>query len=255
MQSQSAYIRYRASEELDAMVARYIDSMLQPNPQPDLELLLSVMEKFVNESVDTFVLKPAEHVGLKSGLLKMIHSLCRMVEKSSMMLVHKVAKKMSLDDHRNAATYMQQVRQVDQQDGTRIGYIAFPIHAEFAERGWCAREQMFLGRARDPEVLQDGIQFLHAVIDVAHLWVFQKPADILDLGPVMRTLATTTVGTVKKATHALIDALVPKISEQQTIASAEYFSDIVGPGPFDDEYGQIPAAILEFRATRASAVA
>ena len=248
MQPHSAYIRYRASSELDAMVARYIESMEQANPQPDLALLLAVMEKFVNESVDTFVLKPAAHIGLKSAYLKMIHSLSSLVEKSAMMLVHKVAKKMSVEDHCNAAQYMKQVRLVELENGEPIGDIIFPIHVEFAELGWSTRDRMLKGNPKEPVVLADGIQFLHAVIDVANLWVFEKPMEILKLGPFMRSLAITTVGAVKKATHSLIDTLVPKISEHQVRASAEYFSDIVGPGPYDEEYGLIPEPILQLRA-------
>lgn len=145
---------------------------------------------------------------------------------------------------------MKQVRLVHEENGVGVGDIIFPIHAEFAELGWATRDKMFNGHAKDPIVVGNGIQFLHAVIDVANRWVFEKPVHILNLGTIMRTLAVTTVATVKKATHSLIDTLVPKISEQQTIASADYFSDIVGPGPFDEEYGSIPEAFLQLRAAR-----
>lgn len=136
MTQQSAYIRYRASSEIDGLVERYITYMESPNSKLDLDVLLAKMEKFVNESVDTFVLRPAEHVGLQPGYLRMIHSLSKLVEKSAMMLVNKVAKKMSVEDHRNAANYMKQVRLVTEENGERVGDIAFPIGADFAELGW-----------------------------------------------------------------------------------------------------------------------
>lgn len=244
---QSAYIRYRSSDRLYTAVQSYIDSVETPGSKPDLAILLQAMDLFVQESVDTFVLQPAAHIGLKPAFLKMINSLAKLTEKSAMMLVNKVAKNMTLEDHRNAADYMKQVRLTYEEDGKMVGDIIFPIRSEFAAMGWDTREKMLAGLARDPEVLQQGIDFLHEVIDVANLWVFEKPAELLNLGPVMRRLAFTTVGTVKKTTHSLINTLVPKISEQQTTASAEYFSGIVGPGPFSREYGQIPVEILMYR--------
>lgn len=240
----SPYIRYAASQELDQLVVSYIRSMNAPNPRPDHATLLAIMERFVDESVDLFVTKAAVQVQLKSSYLKMIESLASLTQRSAMFLVKKVAGKMSLNDHRNAAEYMKQVRLVQEQDGQQVAFISFPIHATFAEKGVLTRDRMLAGKAREPEVLQDGIDFLHAVIDVANLWIFEKPVEILNLGTIMRSLATTTVGTVKKATHSLIDTLVPKISEHQTTAAAEYFSDIVGAGPFNAEYGHIPAQLL-----------
>ncbi|RLT92986.1 hypothetical protein [Ketobacter sp.] len=247
MNPQSPYIRYRASSELFELVQTYIDGVEGPEPQPDVDVLVRAMDLFVKESVATFVLQPAAHVGLKPAFLKMIHSLSKLTEKSAMMLVNKVARKMSLQDHRNAAAYMQAVRLTYEEDGQMVGDILFPIRSEFAEMGWETRVKMLGGQAKDPAVLAEGIQFLHEVIDVANLWVFEKPMEILQLGPVMRKLAVSTVGTVKKATHSLINTLVPKISEQQTVASAEYFSGIVGPGPFAREYGQIPDGFLAAR--------
>lgn len=255
MNPKSAYIRYSASQQLDDLVQRYIDQLEGPDPQSDLNTLLAIMDQFVKESVDTFVLRPAEHAGLKPAYLKMIHSLSKLVEKSAMMLVNKVAKRMSLQDHLNAAAYMRQVRLIEEHGGVRTADIVFPIHADFAELGWATREKMMDGYAKDPVVLGEGVKFLHEVIDVANLWVFEKPMEILNLGPLMRKLATSTVSTVKKATHSLIDTLVPKISEAQTIACAEYFADIVGPGPFSTEYGQIPEAFLAMRAARQAASA
>ncbi len=244
MNQQSAYIRYRASNELFELVQRYIDGVEQPDPQPDVGVLVQAMDLFVKESVETFVLQPAAHVGLKPTYLKMINSLSKLTEKSAMMLVNKVAKRMSLEDHRNAAAYMQSVRLTYEEDGQTKGDIIFPIRSQFAEMGWSTREKMLGGLARDPQVLEEGIAFLHEVIDVANLWVFEKPVEILNLGPVMRKLAMSTVSTVKKATHSLINTLVPKISEEQTVASAKYFSGIVGPGPYFREYGQIPEPFL-----------
>ena len=247
MNPQSPYIRYRASNELFNLVQTYIDTVEGPEPCPDVEVLVRAMDLFVKESVEIFVLQPAAHVGLKPAYLKMINSLSKLTEKSAMMLVNKVAKKMSLEDHRNAAAYMQSVRLTYDEEGQAVGDILFPIRAEFAEIGWETRVKMLSGQARDPAVLKEGVQFLHEVIDVANLWVFEKPVELLNLGPVMRKLAVSTVLTVKKATHSLINTLVPKISEAQTVASAEYFSGIVGPGPFEQEYGQIPQAFLALR--------
>lgn len=250
MTQQSAYIRYRASARLFDLVQLYIDGMEQPQPKPDVDLLVQAMDLFVKESVETFVLQPAAHIGLKPAYLKMINSLSKLTEKSAMMLVNKVAKKMSLADHRNAAHYMQQVRLTYVENGETVGDIIFPIRADFAEIGWSTREKMLNGYAKDPQVLQEGILFLHEVIDVANLWVFEKPVELLNLGPVMRKLAVSTVATVKKATHSLINTLAPRISEAQTIASAEYFSDIVGPGPFSQEYGLIPEPFIAMRMAR-----
>lgn len=244
METHSPYIRYRASQQLDRLVVEYIAQMESSKPRPDKKQLLMIMELFVAESVDLFVNQAADHVQLRSGYLSMINSLSSLVQKSSMMLVGRVAKKMDVNDHRNAAQYMKQVRLALEEEGEMIGYIAFPIDAEFAELGWNTREKMLEGLARDPEVLQDAVTYLHAVIDVANKWIFENPMEILQLGPVMRTLTTTTVSTVRKTTHSLIETLVPKISEHQTTAAADYFSDIVGPGPFQSTYGEIPSVFL-----------
>lgn len=240
----SPYIRYQASQRLDCLVVEYTTLMETENPRPDTGQLLEIMDLFVTESVNLFVNHAAEHVELQGRYLTMIQSLSSLVQKSSMMLVKQVAKKMTVEDHRNAARYMQQVRLPLTQNDQMLGHVAFPIHANYAELGWVTREQMLAGRAGDPAVVQDGVTYLHAVVDVANEWIFENPMGILNLGPVTRKLAVTTVSTVKKSTHSLINTLVPKVSEQQITAAADYFSEIVGPGPFQECYGQIPPQFL-----------
>lgn len=238
-EKRSAYIRYRASDRLDQLVLQYVESMEKPDAQPDLDLLLEIMDLFVAESVETFVLNPSQELELRSSLIKLIHSLVNMVEKSSHMLVRKVAKKMSHEDHVNAAKYMKQIRLAQQQDGKDFGDISFPIEVDFARLGVNTRDKILAGEADNPVIINDGIQFLHAVVDVANYWVFEEPVKVLKLKGVMKSLAVTTVGAVKKTTHALIEKLVPKLSEQQKTAAAKYFSNLVGPGPFIQRYGEL----------------
>lgn len=108
-------------------------------------------------------------------------------------------------------------------------------------------------RYRASAVLFDLVQhYIDSVMihPLANLWVFEKPVEILNLGPFMRRMAVSTVSTVKKATHSLINTLVPRISEAQTVAAAEYFSGIVGSGPFSREFGPIPEPFIALRTVR-----
>ncbi|MCG8313575.1 MAG: hypothetical protein MI976_10190 [Pseudomonadales bacterium] len=235
----SAYIRYRASEKLDGLVLQYIEKTESQAGEPDLELLLEVMDLFVAESVETFVLRPSEMIDLRSGFLKMIHSLCHLVEKSAHMLVRRVAKKMTPQDHINAAQYMKQVRIAYEENGKQVGDISFPLQAADARLGVETRDKILNGGADDPVIMKDAIKFLHAVIDVSNYWVFEEPVRILNLRGVIKTLAIKTVNTVKKTTHSLIEKLVPKLSEHQRQASAKYFSNLVGVGPYIDTYGEV----------------
>lgn len=236
--TESAYIRYAASKELDTLVVEYIEAMEQ-DKDPDLDHLLQIMDLFVAESIDTFVIHPANQLELRSGLLKMINSLVALVEKSSHMLVHKVAKKMSVQDHKNAAAYMKDIRQETLVEGQKGADICFPIDTSMAKLGLRTRNEMMLGKTQDPEVVKDGITFLHGIVDVANYWVFEEPLQVLQLKGVMKTLATSTVGGVKKATHTMVDKVVPKLNAQQKLASAQYFSALIGKGPLSDQHGII----------------
>lgn len=245
---QSAYIRYRASAELDALTVAYITRMetefASGNGKPDNSELIRIMDLFVAESVDVLLIRSIDAVGLHPTAKKLVHGLASVVVSTASMLVSKVAKGLDADQHRRVAAYMKDVRLIVEEDGQVCGEIAFAVPADVAERGWAAARYALNGGAQDPQMVRDGVKYLHEMSDVAMHWVFEEPVRVLGLSGLFATVLGTTVRGVKKSALALVDKVVPRLEPHQIAVAAEYFATLVRTGPYREKFGAVTAPAL-----------
>lgn len=242
MTKQTAYLQYRASDELDSRVAGFIREMEKPAKRAvevDPGTVIRIMELFVEESVDVLALEAAEAVGLSPAAKRIVHGLAALARTTGGLMVSRVVKGFSPEQYRRVAAYMKSLRIVSVENGKEVGDISFPIQAALAEQGWATGRLAIETGGNDPRLLPEGLQFLHAMSDVAMFWVFEEPVRQLGLKGLTATMVGGAVRSVKKSSLVAIDRVLPHISPHQLALASEYYAALLQTGPYRPEFGEV----------------
>lgn len=212
------HVAFRSSDTLHHRTSAYIQRMRHGDGHACPEEVEVIMATFIDEALDTFLIGAAEAAGLSPGMLRVVNMTSQTISKASNLVISRSARKMNQAQHRAAADYMDQVRQPGPQQA--YWYVAFPISTSLAESchalpELCCGDNLTLGR-------QALARYLLALTDESLDWYFERPMALLNFGPILHKVASMGVETSRKATHSLINSLVPRLNEQQLLASAYY---------------------------------
>lgn len=243
MSQRTAYLKYRASHELDSLVANYIRDMEGPyargTGKPDPANVMRIMDLFVAESVNVLALDAVDTIGLGPTAKKLVHGLASMVKSTGNLLVGRVVKGFNADQHRRVAAYMKSLRQVSVEDGREVGDISFPLAAALAEQGWATGRLAIESGGNHPQLLPEGIRFLHAMSDVAMFWVFEEPVRQIGVSGLTATVVGGTVRSVKATSLTVIDKVIPHVNPHQLALAAEYYASLLRTGPYLAQFGAV----------------
>tara|TARA_B100000676_G_scaffold309027_1_gene371386 strand:+ start:420 stop:1106 length:687 start_codon:yes stop_codon:yes gene_type:complete len=211
------HVAFRSSDILhqrtDGFIRRMQDGATKPEPQ-EIEAIMGI---FIDEALTAFITRAAEAARLSPGMMKVVRMTTQTISKATHLVVSRSAKKLDLQQNREAADYMDQVRQPA--PGGEFWYVAFPVDEELAALG---NGLPALCEDNPEKARAELVRYLLALTDEAIEWYFERPMALLQFGPVLRKLASVGVETTRKASRSLINNLVPKLNAEQLKASAEY---------------------------------
>lgn len=212
----STHVAFAASDKLHQITDGFIARMRGPKAQPEPQTIEKIMHAFLDEALHAFMIRPAQLSDLSPNLMRIIHFTTETISKASNVVVKSTVKKLNTEQTKEMAEYMDTVRA--QFDGT--WYICFPISEQLAHT---AQEGFHMAiDGNHDQALPMMIEYFHSITDISMLWYFEKPIKLLRLGPILSKVASAGIATSRKATHTVVDKVIPKLDQEQAQVSAEY---------------------------------
>lgn len=225
----TTYVAFRSSEALHTTTDGFITRMNNGATRTEPETMDKIMRLFIQEALQAFLLNPTEQAGLSNTLKKIISLTADTISKASHVVIKSTVKKLNLSQNQKTAEYMDSIRIQLEDAGELAWHVAFPISDEMASKGRHAMAQIIDGQ--EDAAREDVKAFFHELTDIAMLWYFERPMDLLGLGPIMRKVANMGIATTRKAMHSAIDRVIPKLHGEEFRISVQYSMDMMIDGP------------------------
>ncbi len=227
---QTTYVAFQNSEKLWKNNETFIRNIRAKSKISQTPVLVEVMHDFLDEVMDVFIVQLCEVIKLQGTPRKLLNLAVSTVKKTCHFLSRKVLQKMKNNDVEELAEYMDKLMVVmPNQGGEQAAFTAIPLSDELADRMLSVIHKVSTGKPSDQ--VDELIDILIDLRDVVSLYLYQNTLDRLTVGRIARTLIETSYITVKKATQTPIAKVVPNLSDEQLVASADYLKDMILEGP------------------------
>lgn len=222
----STYIAFRSSERLHENTDGFIKRMNDGATRPEPSTVESIMNDFLDEALEAFFIQPQDFLGLSTGMRRVVNMAADTISKASHMVVKRTAKKLDLQQNREAARYMDSMRiQAKGADGELAWYVSFPIDERMVAE---ARDAIDKARGGENQAARDAMdRFLMKLADVGLHWYFEEPMKLMGFGPIMQKVVNVGVETTRKATKSVIKKVFGKLDADQLKAAADYIESLM----------------------------
>lgn len=221
------HVSFRASEPLHASTEEFIALMSRPGARPNPALLGEVMNHFTRDSIENFMLRPMEELGIGGAQRRLVEFAADTVQKSSQVVLKATLNKLDHQQHRHSAEYMDGLRLqlACPQRGDEAWFVSFRAPDDFAQR---ARASMARARNEGPQAeVREITQVMRTLTDLALENYYERPLAILKFGPILGKMSSVAIATVRKGTYSTIDSLFPKLTEEQLLRGIDYFDALL----------------------------
>lgn len=224
---------YRASARMQELGDGFIDRMQGGATKPEPKVVAELITGLMNETLDAYITRPANELGLRPHILRSAMFAVGAVKKTGNMVIGRVTKKMSIEQNRGAADYMDALRLRFEEDGKFVTYVAFPMDEELKGLARTAlpiaMEQELSAHNRE---LAD---FLAVMFDNAAYWYLDQPIGLMKFGPLMGKIVHVGSDAIKGALRSAIRDIVPKLDAQEAAGFAAYLAEMLFEWPDDNE--------------------
>lgn len=222
----STYIAFPSSEKLHTTTDGFIRRMADGARTPEPATVEAIMNDFLDEALDAFFIAPQDFLGLSGGMKRVVNMAVDTISSASHMVVKRTAKKLDIQQNRDAANYMDTMRiQRPDADGNAVWYVSFPMGDALRDKG---RQAIETARAGDTRAAREQMTaFLLELADVGLYWYFEEPMKLMGFGPVMRRMVDMGVETTRKATKSVIRRVFAKLEGPQVVAAADYIESLM----------------------------
>lgn len=224
--SSTTYIAFRSSDRLHENTDSFIKRMADGARRPEPATVEAIMNDFLDEALDAFFIQPQDFLGLGSGMRRVVNMAAETISKASHMVVKRTAKKLDIEQNREAARYMDTMRiQADDANGESAWFVSFPIDQRMVAE---ARDAIDKARAGQNQAARDAMDtFLTKLADVGLHWYFEEPMKLMGFGPIMQKVVNVGVETTRKATKSVIRKVFAKLDDDQLKAAADYIESLM----------------------------
>ncbi len=227
---ESTYIAFQDSEKLRKNSEEFIRNIREKSRTSQIPILVEVMHGFLDEVIDTFILRSIELMKLSEVNLKLTNIAVITIKKTCHVLSNRILKKFKNSEVEDLAEYMDQLMVImPNQDGEEVAFTALPISDAFADRMSTAINRVCTGNPRDN--IDELVDVLIGLRDVVGECLYHKTLQRLKLGPINRKLVEVSYTAVFKATQAPLKKVVPGLSDEQLVAACTYYKTLIKEGP------------------------
>ncbi|MFN3714370.1 MAG: hypothetical protein ACK4SX_11995 [Alcanivoracaceae bacterium] len=229
MSDHTTWVAFRSSDNLHQTTDSFIQRMRSGASRPEPETIEKIMSTFMQEVLHNFFIVPTEQAGLPSSTQKIVQFTVDTINKATHLVIKSTVRKLDIDQNRRAAEYMDTVRFSKEINGEQIWFVAFPLNDMMALKGRKAFELGINGQGK--QALPALLEYFHQLTDIALYWYFEEPMKLLRFGPIMRKVSDVGVATTRKATHTVIDKVIPGMNDEQLVISCKYARMQLVDGP------------------------
>lgn len=221
-----AYIGIPGSEALRVDIDRFVENIEGRVPEDQSELLVSVMERFLDEAIDTLVIGMCDAVKLQGVGRKTVNVTVATVRATCHMLSRRVLRGMKNDEVRALAAHVDDLRlRAHDVNDRPVAWTAIPLEtallAEILRLHAIIRTEPPQRHMKDTQAML--FSFMEAVVE--HLYV--RTLATLKLGMVSRKIVEMGYKTVHSGGHGLISHVVPQLSDEQVRDAADFIVDLI----------------------------
>lgn len=219
-----AYLGIPASEALRIDTEHFLRNMEDRLPEDQNALLVSVMERFLDEVIDTLIIGMCDAVQLQGVGRKTVNVTVATLRGTAHMLSRRVLRGMKNDEVRGLASHVDDLHlTAHDADGKPVAWTVIPLEkallAEILRLHMLIRNEPPQRHMKDTQAMLVGL--MEAVVE--HLYV--RTMATLKLGMVSRKIVEVGYKTVHSGTHGLISRVVPQLSDEQVRDAADFIVD------------------------------
>jgi hypothetical protein len=224
--SRTTYIAFRSSQRLHETTDGFISRMAGGARTPEPKTVEAIMTDFLDEALQAFFIEPQDFLRMSSSMKRIVNMAVDTISGASRLIVKRTAKKLDIRQNREAAEYMDSMREKKTDtDGRDIWYVTFPISDAMRDRGLAAIKQ---AREGSPSAaLEPMTAFLLELTDVGLEWYFEKPMKLMGFGPVVSKMVNVGVETTRKAAKGVVRKVFAKLEDDQVRAAADYIESLM----------------------------
>lgn len=224
---------YRASDRMHELGDGFIERMHGGATKPEPKVVAELITGLMNETLDAYIVRPANELNLRPNLLRSVMLAVGVVKKAGNAVIGRVTKKMSIEQNRAAADYMDSLRLRFEEDGKIVTYVAFPMDEELKD---LARTDLPVAMEQELSAHNKELaDFLAVMFDNAAYWYLDQPIKLMKFGPIMGKVVHVAADTVKGALRGIVRDIVPKLNAQEASSFAAYMAGMLFEWPDDNE--------------------
>ena len=229
MSDHSTWVAFRSTETLHQATDGFIRRMRASATRPEPETIEKIMSIFMQEVLHNFFIVPTEMAKLPPSTQKIVQFTVDTISKATHLVIKSTVKKLDVEQNRRAAEYMDTIRFKLDIKGEEIWFVAFPLNEMMAAKGRKTFEAGINGEGQ--QAMPMLLEYFHQLTDIAIYWYFEEPIKLLRFGPIMRKAAEVGVATTRKASHTVIDKIIPGLNPEQLIIACQFASMQLVNGP------------------------
>lgn len=221
-----AYAGIRTSDRLRGDVDTFINNMRDRVPADQNALLVSVMERFLDEAIEGLVIGMCDAVKLQGVGRKTVNVTVATVRGTFHMLSGRVLRGMKNNDVRDLAEHMDDVRLLlPDEQGNVVSWTVVPLGPHLLDEILRLQEAIQVDSPQQhmADIQAMLFQFMEAVVE----YFYVRTLATLRLGLIARKLVEMGYKTVHSGAHGLIKRVVPQLSDQQVRDAADFLVNLI----------------------------
>ncbi|MDX1693934.1 MAG: hypothetical protein R3208_09225 [Ketobacteraceae bacterium] len=223
------YSAFAASQELSEINERFLTAMQSGSTESQAPVFIELLHLFMDEVLDSYFVGPMEMVRLNNMGRKVVTAGVNTIRKTSKMAITKVVKKMSNEELKPIAGYIDNIMIRPPAGSDRPTYVAVPISDDLYERLTSVTQR---GREVGPHTVTEEFSLaLCDLIDESLNQYFEVPVSMLKLGFVTQKVARVAMESGRAASQTVVRKVPNTMNEKELLTFFEFAESIVIANP------------------------
>lgn len=223
--STQRYSAFAASQALSDINHQFLTAMETGTSEPQAPVFIELLHLFMDEVLDSYFVGPMEMVRLNNMGRKVVTAGVNTIRKTSKLAITKVVKKMSNEELKPIAGYIDGIMIRPEPGSDDPTYVAVPITDDLYQRLTDATNR---GREAGPHsVTEDFSLALCELINESLNHYFEVPISMLKLGFVTEKVARVAMESGRAASQTVVKRVPNTMNEKELLTFFDFAESIV----------------------------